>query len=271
MSQTSVVTAKTAKPGPGTIQAAPGRLIARVIDNDPGLLERSYQLRYQVYCLERAFLQPENYPNQRELDEFDGHSIHIGVLNSKNDLFGTVRLVQPSLAGLPLFQHCSLFDDAPSLDAPHIRVIEMSRLAVSREYNSGAAATSAAAAAVSGGFYSGGNAKRGGVASQGRKSGEIVLQIYKAVYQESKRRGFTHWLAATEKSLQRLMIRYGFPWRPVGPEVDYYGFVAPYLMSVREFEHVILSERIPVLNRFLDGLEPEFMPRGVWELVDALR
>ena len=38
------------------------------------------------------------------------------------------------------------------------------------------------------------------------------------------------------------------------------GRVAPYLMDLREFDQVILSGRIPILNEFLDGLEPEFRP-----------
>jgi N-acyl amino acid synthase of PEP-CTERM/exosortase system len=224
-----------------------------VIDNDPRLLEQSYQLRYQVYCLERGFLPAEDYPDHREVDQFDPHSVHIGVMNMQNELLGTARLVQPSGAGLPLFDHCTLFDDAPPLDDPPFRVIETSRLAVSREDNRGQGVPA------------------GSDVSEGRKSGEIVLEIYKGVYQESKRRGFTHWLAATEKSLQRLMVRYGFPWKAVGPETDYYGAVSPYLMNVREFDNVILSGRISVLDRFLDGLESEFMPRDIWELVEALR
>jgi hypothetical protein len=42
-------------------------------------------------------------------------------------------------------------------------------------------------------------------------------------------------------------------------------------MNVREFDNVILSGRISILDRFLDGLESEFMPRDVWQLVEALR
>jgi hypothetical protein len=56
------------------------------------------------------------------------------------------------------------------------------------------------------------------------------------------------------------MRRFGFPWKVAGPEVDYYGCVAPYVMNLREFDEVILSGRISGLDAFLEGLEPEFSP-----------
>jgi N-acyl amino acid synthase of PEP-CTERM/exosortase system len=222
---------------------SPSSLYARVIDNDPILLEQSYHLRHQVYCVERRFLAAADYPDKLEIDEFDEHSVHIGVLNAQGDLLGTARLVEPSAAGLPLFQHCSLFEDTPFLNQRRASVIETGRLAVSRHAE---------------------------VPENGTKA-DILLHIYKGVYQASKRFGYTHWLAATEKSLQRLMLKCGFPWRAVGPEADYYGKVAPYLLSLDEFDSVILSRRIPRLDVLLEGLEPEFRPMDFWRLIGALR
>jgi N-acyl-L-homoserine lactone synthetase len=239
MSQTSAVRAKSVwKGGLGPAEARPGGLRSVVIDDDSALLEQSYNLRYQVYCVERGFLPAGDYPDQQEIDEFDAHSVHIGVLNTEGQLVGTGRLVEPSAAGLPLLQHCELFEDTP-LDT-QARAVEVSRLAVSRE------------------VYR-------------REGADLVLHISKGLYQASKRRGFTHWLAATERSLQRLMIKYGFPWKVTGPETDYYGLVSPYLMNLREFDQVILSGRIGMLSEFLDGLEPQFRPRDIWQLIEALQ
>jgi N-acyl-L-homoserine lactone synthetase len=244
MSQSSAVQARVPshvrEQGDSSYQ---GNLTAQVIDHDRWLLEQSYNLRYQVYCIERGFLPASDYPDQLEIDEFDKHSIHVGVLNAQGDLVGTARLIEPSSAGLPVFHHCSLFEDAPSLNQRRANVIEASRLAVSRRTD----------------------------VSERRMGVDIVLHIFKGLYQASKRHGFTHWLAATEKSLQRLMLKYGFPWRPVGPESDYYGMVAPYLMNLDEFDSVILSGRIASLNTFLDGLEPQLKPIDVWQLIGGLR
>jgi N-acyl amino acid synthase of PEP-CTERM/exosortase system len=222
----------------------------QVIDDAPQLLQESYSLRYQVYCLERGFLPAEDYPDGREIDVYDRHSVHIGVLNLQGEVIGTARLVERSDAGLPLFDHCGLFADAPSLDETTHRIVEASRLAVSRRYNRRAGD----------GFYGlqGAPDRTGG--NERRKGGEIALNLFKGLYQASKRRGFTHWLAATEESLQRLMAKYGFPFKAVGPETDYYGRVSPYLMDLREFDRVIASHRIALLNSFLHGLEPEFRP-----------
>ena len=88
------------------------------------------------------------------------------------------------------------------------------------------------------------------------------MTLYKAMYQTSKRRGITNWMAATERSLQRLVTRSGFPFRQIGPETDYYGPVSPYLLDLSEFDANIMSGQFPPLNGFMDGLEPEFRPDG---------
>src|SRR5439155_21392497 len=96
----------------GAVASASGGVTCQVVDNDPRLLEQSYQLRYQVYCLEREFLPASAYPDGLEIDEFDAHSVRIGVFNSEDEILGTARLVEPSPGGLPLFQHCTIFEDA---------------------------------------------------------------------------------------------------------------------------------------------------------------
>lgn len=230
----------------GTAQYFTGR----VLDGVPSLLHESYGLRYQVYCLERKFLPADDYPNRMETDRFDRHAVHVGVINTAGEVIATARLIEVTDAGLPLLGHCTLHDPAIARPAPSRRVVEVSRLSVSRRYNRRAGDN----------FYSlqgiterpDGDERRGG--------GEIVMTLYKALYQASKRRGYTHWLAATERSLQRLVARYGFPFWAAGPEVDYYGLVAPYLMDLSEFDQTILSGRVPLLANFLTGLEEEFRP-----------
>lgn len=223
-----------------------------VLDTVPRLLEASYNLRYQVYCHERAFLPAEEYPDQLEVDEFDRYSVHLGVVNLRGELVATARLVQPSTEGLPVFNHCELFPDALPLHDPRFRIAEVSRLSVSRIYNRRAGD----------GFFGlqGPTPLRKG--EERRGGGEIVMTLYKAVYHASKRRGHTHWIVATEKSLQRLFSRFRFPFRPIGPETDYYGIVAPYLMDLRDFDRLILSGEVAPLAEFLQGLEPQFRPMG---------
>jgi N-acyl amino acid synthase of PEP-CTERM/exosortase system len=221
-----------------------------VIDDDPLLLQASYRLRYQVYCLERRFLPAENYPEQVETDAYDAHSIHLGLVNTERELVATVRMVQRGAPGFPMDAHCQLFPGEPRLDHPDHRVVEISRLAVSRHYNKRAGD----------GFY---GLQEGVVGADGlerRGGAEIVLRLFKALYQTSRRRGFTHWVSASERSLRRLVARYGFMSRAIGPDCDYYGMVSPCIVDLRDLDAEIAGGEVPVLSEFLNGLEPEFWP-----------
>jgi N-acyl amino acid synthase of PEP-CTERM/exosortase system len=212
---------------------------AALLDDDPDLLDESYRLRFLVYCVERGFLDPANYPDRLERDEFDRYSLHLGVLDSEGQLRATSRLVQVSLLGLPLFRHCAIFSDRESeVYRPTNRVAEVSRLCMSRDVAEGRADRAA-----------------------------VIPTMYRALYQFSKRAGFTHWLVATERGLHRLLTNFGFPFRPVGPHIDYFGPVAPYIMDFQEFESILLSGSRPHLATFLDGLEPQYYPAACMGVV----
>jgi N-acyl amino acid synthase of PEP-CTERM/exosortase system len=217
----------------------------------------SYGLRYQVYCIERGFLRACDYPDGLESDEFDAHSLHFGVCNAAGELVATARLVQTSQLGFPMQRHCVLFNDV-ARDIHEKKVVEISRLSVSRNYrrrkDDGLYGLENLPASVSG--------ETGAAESQERRSGEnAVFYLYKSIYQVSKRAGITHWLAAMEKALQRLLLMYGFPFRPIGPEADYFGPVTPYVMALADFDRTILDRRIPLLDNFLSGLEPQYHPQ----------
>lgn len=223
-----------------------------VLDGDQALVDESYRLRYQVYCHERHFLPAEDYEKGLETDAYDPYSVHLGVLNNQEQLVATARMVRRSSLGYPLLLHCAIDDGRTLRDEPGRIVIEVSRLAVSRNYNRRAGD----------GFYSLQGPDPRKVGEQRKGGGEIVMALYKALYQASKRRGITHWLMAAERSLRRLITRYGFPFSAIGPESDYYGLVSPYVMDLREFDTVIASGRIPILQQFLEGLEPQFWPHA---------
>lgn len=222
-----------------------------LLDDSPALLDASFRLRYQVYCLERQFLPAQYFPAELETDVFDQHSVHLGVLNAEGDVVATTRLVRRSEYGLPMDGHCILHAHEKAVHMASPPLVEISRLSVSRRYNRRKGDDHYSL----GGLYS---HPDGG---ERRQSAEIVLTLYRTVYQASRRYGFTHWLAATERSLQRLMSRYEFPFRQVGPETDYFGPVAPYLLEVAELDALILGGRVPLLRDFLVGLEPEFHPQ----------
>jgi N-acyl amino acid synthase of PEP-CTERM/exosortase system len=227
---------------------------ARVIDDVPALLEASYQLRYEVYCRERHFLVADSYPSGVEVDEFDPHSIHVGAIDESGQLAGTARIVRPNPLGFPLLRHCVV---APM----HAHVVtlpgavELSRLSVSRRYNRRRQDRKFGVEETPSERIAG---------DRRRRDGEIVLAITKALYQTSRRLGVTHWLVATEKSLQRVLARFGLPFHQIGAESDYYGMVAPYVLDLDELDGVIASGKYPALDDFtqVSHVEPPIADAG---------
>jgi len=247
----TVTQPKTTDDKAGMIRHDAHYFSARTIDGQRTLLEQSYRLRYQVYCLERKFLRAEDYPNGMEIDEFDARAAHIGAIDSHGELAGTARVVRSSGRGLPIFEHCAIFPYETEFTPDNPRLVEVGRLSVSRSYRRRqcdrpflAGATSVR---VDGAGFT-------GVDRRGRH--DVFLTLLKGMYQAAKRAGATHWLAATEKPLQRLLAQRGFPFHQIGPDSDYFGIVAPYRMDLQEFEDVIMSGQYPDLEDFLVGFEP---------------
>jgi len=226
-----------------------------VVDHHPALLDATYSLRYQVYCLERQFLPREEHPDERERDEYDPHSAHLAVINTSGEIVATARLIEVTDRGLPLLDHCRLFADTDRAVHFGERVVEVSRLCVSRRYNRRAGDA----------HYALAGARRDVSGPERRanaRGGEIIMHVTRGLYVASKQAGYTHWLAATEQSLQRLISAYSLPFVPIGPETDYYGKVTPYSMSIAEFDTIIRSGTVPLVSDFI-GLHPEGAPVDV--------
>jgi N-acyl amino acid synthase of PEP-CTERM/exosortase system len=242
---------------PGQGDRIPSNFQFHVIDDSP-LLNDSYSLRYEVYVNERHFLSPDEYPEKVEIDEFDGHSIHIGGINSMGLMVATVRLVLPSTKGFPLLEHCQIYPEHRELASPErlaqMTSAEISRLAISKSYRR----------RKNDGDY-GINTDVDTPNSNPdqphrRQSPEIVFGIYRLIYLASKRQGITHWFAAMEKSLVRLLSRYNMNFTPIGPELDYYGPVIPYYASVAEMEKAVFRASPELFYELVRGLEPELLP-----------
>lgn len=229
----------------------------RIIDGTR-YLQDSYALRFEVYCNEQHFLAPDDYPSGLEIDPYDDHAIHVGAINREGVLVGTLRLVLPSDLGFPLFEHCRVFGEYNHLSDPAnpapLPMVEISRLAVSKSYRRRA----------NDGLYGDSGAgdnmtprHEGGETPRRRSRPELVLGLYRTMYQYSKREGIAYWLAAMEKTLLRLLHRYQFGFRPIGPEVDYYGPVTPYLAEIAEMEKGVRQRHPDLFAEFAQGLPPE--------------
>ena len=211
---------------------------ARLLD-DPALLEASYRLRFNVYCLERQFLEASRYPTEMETDEFDEQSIHLGALDDRDELIGTARLILRGPLGLPIFRHCAIAPEFAAVAALP-GAAEISRLSVSRDAERDDARLN----------------RRGTRRQRERvRPGAVRLAITKVLYQASKGLGVTHWLVAIEPSLYRILVRSGLPFVQIGPATDYLGTVAPYLMALADLDEIVARGERAALRTFNEGLD----------------
>jgi N-acyl amino acid synthase of PEP-CTERM/exosortase system len=203
-----------------------------------------FALRYEVYCVECGFLDPNDYHDGLESDEYDSSAVHFTAHNRDDELVGSLRLVHPPLSEtFPFENHCyELFGDV--VLPPREESAEISRLVVRKNYrarvrgqmgDSGEFLIRGPIGAAHE-FASGGDRRR--------HSPEILLGLYREIYQYSVGRGIRYWYAAMERSLARALSRLDVSFTPIGKETDYYGPVTPYLIDLRDLERR-LARRSP--------------------------
>ena len=102
----------------------------------PELMDTVYRLRYQVYVEENGFERAADFPDRKERDEFDSHSLHMLLRHRRTKVcIGTARAIlsrpEAPLDSLPIQRMC----DHPLVKDPEIAkfAMEFSRLAVSKE------------------------------------------------------------------------------------------------------------------------------------------
>jgi N-acyl amino acid synthase of PEP-CTERM/exosortase system len=191
-------------------------------------MQRAFELRYQVYCEECRFLPASDYPQRRESDEHDARSAHFCAFNLRDELVGYVRLVRPDDHGsFPFQQHSRAVLEGMAL-APAQESAEISRLMLRQDYRR-----------RSTDLLSGPVPEEESDAEQRKRrdhSPQILLSLYRSMYAFSVEHHIRYWYAAMERSLARILTRMSFPFRQLGPQTDYYGPVAAYLMDLRELE-----------------------------------
>lgn len=190
-----------------------------------------FKLRYDVYCVEREFLSPDDAVDGLERDDFDDCSTHIGAYTMEEALVGTVRLVRPPWRrGFPFVPHCSPFADI--ILPPHEECGEISRLVVKRTHRRRRADS------VLGipGFQGNGTTVHGPLlqaeSERRDRSPMLLLGMYRELFRVSRSHGVRFWFAAMERALARSLAKLGFPVAPIGPVADYYGAVTLYLFDL---------------------------------------
>lgn len=214
--------------------------------DDLQAMELAYRLRFEVYCRDCSFLRAEDYPDSLEMDEYDPSALHALAFNLQQELVGYSRLVMPDACGLfPWQSHCCELLPGAELPPPE-SCAEVSRLMVRRDYR-----------------------RRRGDVLQGvsvglpepaaddfveryRRRPQILLSLYRQMYQHSLQHGIRYWYAAMERSLVGALSMMGFPFKAIGREADYFGPVAPYLADLRQLEQVLATKMPELLSWMQD-------------------
>lgn len=202
----------------------------------PHLQEKAYRLRYQVYCCENNYENPDDHPLGFEIDTFDCRSIHSIITERASGIAaGTVRLIIPDAdsqeASLPI-QNVSKHP-LPNKN-PLSNAAEISRFAISRQI-------------------------RGKIASDCPKDLKclISLGLMRAIFQMSMRYGITSLYATMAPSLLRLLRRFSIYFTTIGPLVEYHGLRQPCYADVNTLLEGIREEQF-ALWEFLT------IPNGYW-------
>lgn len=216
------------------------------VAHTPELLEEVYALRYQVYCLENPFENPDDFPDQMEMDVFDRRSVHGLVRYRPTGMaVATVRLVLPDRqdprSAFPIEEHCAASFAASGLNPgllPRGSMAEISRFAVSKtlKRRAGEAGTLA-------GVGPDPDAYVGPLNNGKRLIPHVTLGLFAAIVRMSAQNDITHWYAVMEPSLLRLLTRFGIEFTPIGEPVDYHGLRQPCFGAVDQVLEGIWHKR----------------------------
>ena len=193
------------------------------------------QLRYQVYVNECGFERPEDHPGGVEQDDYDQHSIHFYACSKHSDeVIGTARIILGAERPLPIERNFNISQFPAGIRREQIG--EVSRLAVSKEFRC-RTIDRAIFRKVQGSASQMHLHVETGRDFRRRCELELIRGLYISLYQESKRRGLTHWFAVMAKGLYTILRRWGISFVQIGPARDYHGIRAPYLISIESIEH----------------------------------
>lgn len=190
-------------------------------------LNEAFALRFQVYCVERRFLNADDHPDGLEVDGFDDTALHCMAYDGASRLAGYVRLIRgrPGRA-LPWQAHCAELLPGVVLPDP-ASCAEVSRLMVRPEFRRRRGDLLAGVAV---------QPETGGLVDAERRasSPQIMLSLFKQMFQHSQATGILHWHAAMERPLAKALRAMGFRFVQIGAETNYYGPVAHYIASLAD-------------------------------------
>lgn len=204
------------------------------------LKKEVYKLRYQVYCLETGFEDPEQYPDGMEFDEFDSHSAHCLIYHRKLGVYmATTRLILPDANNLdklfPIEIHSQIdnFDALEHISRNHLA--EVSRFCVSKEFRrrkNELNTITGANTRIDSGIST--EPEKVFTQDERRIFPSISLALAACSIKMSQENNIQDWYAVMEPALIRVFSTLGMGFIEIGPLTDYHGKRRPCTIKVTD-------------------------------------
>lgn len=214
--------------------------------------ERYLEARHEVFCAELGRVAPTGLRSRSgrpiETDGYDDTSRHfVALYKADESVAGFVRVILPSERGLNVTPRYVIDRPLPYTDATDDRIAEISRMAVAQHFRR---RHSDQGKPIQGDPDSEMFRKPDGLR---RHQPELVLGMYREIYQLCKSIGIDYCVAAMDSHFSRLLIALGFPFVPVGPVNE---AVSPprrvFLISALEIERSLGAREEAVLRFMQD-------------------
>lgn len=189
----------------------------------PDLRDLAYRLRYQVYCVEKAFEDSARCPGKRETDEDDDRSVHTLLVHRQSGaVAGTARLIlpQPGSSRVLPIERILRAARPRVLRLPLQHAGEVSRFAVAREFRR----RRREIRQVDAGFA---DPRHDPGAAEKRLMPHITLGLIRGILAICLDYDITLLAAVMEPALLRILARLGLDFVPWGPLVQYHGLRQP--------------------------------------------
>jgi N-acyl amino acid synthase of PEP-CTERM/exosortase system len=189
--------------------------------DNSALKQEVYKLRYQVYCLETGFENPEDFPSEIEKDEYDDESIHFLIQHKRTGEYAaTTRLILPNIEHpeklFPMEKHCVIdrLDLVGHLQRS--KIAEVSRFCVSKTFKRRAGEL---------GTVTGINKSTENPFSEDERRSfpHITVGLLACLIYGCNQHGVSHWYAVMEPALIRFFTYIGMYFTGIGPVVEYHG------------------------------------------------
>jgi N-acyl amino acid synthase of PEP-CTERM/exosortase system len=176
------------------------------------LLDEAYRLRYQVYCVENLYEDP-NQPDKRERDVYDARSAHALLMHKRTGaIAGTVRVILPADAPelpLPISVLTDPYQRERLRRLPRSQLAEISRFAISKEFR-----------------------RRCTDAEDRRMLRYITFGLIRGALEICRENDIEYICAVMEQALIRLLARLGLAFEHLGDIIEYHGARQPCLATV---------------------------------------